>query len=248
MKYYDTADIHGFFTPMMKALTDAGYFTDQEPHKLIILGDVLDRGREALKVQQFILDEMDKDRVILIRGNHEDLFEELVTEDNGKPYSHHVSNGTYDSALQLTGYDPVMASIRSYDFADAAKQTVFFQKIMPSMKDYYETEHYIFVHGWIPCLRDRASYSYIGDWRTADNLWPEARWLNGMEVSRHVTEDGKTIVCGHWHASYGHSVMEGKGSESGPDANFSPFYGQGVIALDACTAVSGFVNCIVIED
>ena len=69
-----------------------------------------------------------------------------------------------------------------------------------------------------------------------------------MEVSRHVTEDGKTIVCGHWHASYGHSVMEGKGSEFGPDADFSPFYGQGVIALDACTAVSGFVNCIVIED
>ena len=34
----------------------------------------------------------------------------------------------------------------------------------------------------------------------------------------------------------------------GPDADFSPFYGQGVIALDACTAVSGFVNCIVIED
>ena len=171
-----------------------------------------------------------------------------ATEDDGKPYSHHVSNGTYDSALQLTGYDPVMASIRSYDFADAAKQTVFFQKIMPSMKDYYETEHYIFVHGWIPCLRDRGSYSYTGDWRTAENLWPEARWLNGMEVSRHVAEDGKTIVCGHWHASYGHSVMEGKGSEFGPDANFSPFYGQGVIALDACTAVSGFVNCIVIED
>ena len=139
MKYYVTADIHGFFTPMMKALTDAGYFTDREPHKLIILGDVLDRGREALKVQQFILDEMDKDRVILIRGNHEDLFEELVTEDNGKPYSHHVSNGTYDSALQLTGYDPVMASIRSYDFADAAKETAFFRKIMPSMKNYYET-------------------------------------------------------------------------------------------------------------
>ena len=248
MKYYVTADIHGFFTPMMKALTDAGYFSDPQPHNLIILGDVLDRGREAQKVQQFILDEMDKDRVILIRGNHEDLFEEMVNEDKGKPYSHHVSNGTYDSALQLTGYDPVMASIRSYDFADAAKETAFFLKIMPSMKDYYETEHYIFVHGWIPCLRDRGSYSYIGDWRTAENLWPEARWLNGMEVSRHVTENGKTIVCGHWHASYGHSALEGKGSEFGPDADFTPYYGQGVIALDACTAVSGFVNCIVIED
>ena len=43
MKYYVTSDIHGFYTPLIKALTDAEYFEDQKPHKLVILGDLFDR-------------------------------------------------------------------------------------------------------------------------------------------------------------------------------------------------------------
>ena len=30
--------------------------------------------------------------------------------------------------------------------------------------------------------------------------------------------------------------------------DFSPYYGPGIIAIDACTAFSGKVNCLVIED
>ena len=41
MKYYITADIHGFYTELHKALDEAGYFTDPEPHKLISPGDTL---------------------------------------------------------------------------------------------------------------------------------------------------------------------------------------------------------------
>ena len=77
-----------------------------------MLGDLFDRGHEAKQLQQFILEQMEQDKIILIRGNHEDLFVELVTTDAGMPYSYHKSNGTYDTALQLTGFDPVMASIR----------------------------------------------------------------------------------------------------------------------------------------
>jgi hypothetical protein len=58
----------------------------------------------------------------------------------------------------------------------------------------------------------------------------------------------KTIVCGHWHASYGHVKFEHKGSEFGPDADFSPYYGDRIIAMDACTAESGKVNVLVLED
>jgi len=32
------------------------------------------------------------------------------------------------------------------------------------------------------------------------------------------------------------------------DADFSPYSAPGIIALDACTARSGIVNCIVVED
>ena len=87
------------------ALAKAGYFVDTEPHKLILLGELFDRGREAKKMETFVMDLLDKDEIILIRGNHEDLFEELVIDDHGMPYKHHMSNGTFDIAMQLTGFD-----------------------------------------------------------------------------------------------------------------------------------------------
>ena len=108
----------------------------------------------------------------------------------------------------------------------------------------------MFVHGWIP-VRGNANFSYDPKWRNANwQKWNGARWLNGMDMSEKykVVEPGKTIVCGHWHCSYGHCEYNRAGSEFGPTANFEPYYGNGVIAIDACTALSGKVNCIVIED
>ena len=249
MRYYITADIHGFYTEFHKALDEAGYFNDPDPHKLIILGDIFDRGQEAVKMQDFILRLMDQEAVILIRGNHEDLFEEMVTVDEGLPVRHHVSNGTYGTALQLTGFDPTMALIRHWDFAEAARETPYYRQIIPATVDYYETAHYVFVHGWIPSIRERdGGYSYYSDWReTGPEGWRHARWYNGMDAAQSCMEE-KTILCGHWHCSYGHSKYEGRGSEFGPDADFSPYYGPNVIALDACTAHSGKVNVIVIEE
>ena len=62
------------------------------------------------------------------------------------------------------------------------------------------------------------------------------------------TEKGKTIVCGHWHCSFGHSHYENDGGEFDNNPNFTPYYGDGIIALDACTVISKKVNCIIIED
>ncbi len=118
-------------------------------------------------------------------------------------------------------------------------------KVIP----YFETEHYVFTHGWIPSIPNRdKSYSYISSWREADReQWNRARWFNGMDAAQ-TADENKTIVCGHWHTSYGHSKYEHKGTEFGEDADFSPYYGPGIIAIDACTAFSGKVNCLVIED
>lgn len=129
MRYYVVSDIHGYYTQMKSALEKAGFFSDTTPHKLIMLGDLFDRGHEAKQLQQFILEQMEQDKIILIRGNHEDLFVELVTTDAGMPYSYHKSNGTYDTALQLTGFDPVMASIRHYDLPMQRKTHRFTKRL-----------------------------------------------------------------------------------------------------------------------
>ena len=47
MRYYVASDIHGFFGCFTKALEEKGYFSDRDEHKLIILGDLFDRGMEA---------------------------------------------------------------------------------------------------------------------------------------------------------------------------------------------------------
>jgi serine/threonine protein phosphatase 1 len=257
MKYYVTADVHGYFTELKTALAEQGFFEDTEPHKLVICGDLYDRGTEALQLQEFILDLLSKDQAILIRGNHEDLALDLLHNWSRKSYlqRHHNLNGTVDTVCQLTGFSERDVYTKTDEVGKAFLQNSLVQTIIPAMVDYFETEHYIFVHGWIPCTPISLSstekeYVPIPDWRNADKeQWDQARWINGMEAAHaSIIEPGKTVVCGHWHCSFGHAHYERDGSEFGSDANFTPYRADGIIALDACTARSGKVNCIVIED
>ncbi len=50
VKYYVMSDTHGFYYETVKALKENGFFNDSEPHKLILCGDMMDRGREAVKL------------------------------------------------------------------------------------------------------------------------------------------------------------------------------------------------------
>ena len=120
--------------------------------------------------------------------------------------------------------------------------------------DYFETEHYIFVHGWIPNYSKRdlnagkweTRYKYMDDWRNAGPLeWDNARWSSGIQCTvQEIFEPNKTIVCGHWHAAAWHTVYE----DAEPYADHSPYVSKNVIALDTCTALSKKVNVFVIED
>lgn len=265
MKYYVLSDVHGYFSLMKQVLEEKGFFDDKEPHKLILCGDMLDRGAEALEMQDFMVDLLHKDELIFVRGNHEDLMIEML--DKFVDYrwgitlgsSHHNSNGTWDSALQLSHMSESNALRNPQELIHKVLDSPFCKELIPSSLDYFETDNYIFVHGWIPCFSDdmpawyrkNRHYIYNPEWRTArKEEWDAARWLNGMELAElhSITEREKKIVCGHWHTSYGHCWLENKCSEFGEDADFSPYYGENIIAIDACTAHSGRVNCLVIED
>ena len=259
MKYYVVADVHGFYDFMVRALTEQGYYTDEEPHKLIICGDLFDRGKQSRQIEQFVLDLLEKDEVILIRGNHEDLLvdfiEKLPTYAPMLEYTHHYSNGAVHTVRDLTGTTLTKMKMNPEEVAARMRQTDFYKTILPAMRNYYETEHHIFVHGWIPSVANgfggnASDYKYDPDWRNSDGAgWYFSRWYNGMLAARQgVLEPNKTIVCGHWHTSYGHANFEGKGEEFGKDEDFSPYRGEGIIALDACTVHSKKVNCIVIID
>lgn len=265
MKYYVVSDVHGFYSYMRAALKSAGFFEDTVPHKLIVCGDMFDRGWQARMMQKFMLELLHKDELIFVRGNHEDLLLELINcfddyfDDIRGGYSHHIHNGTWSTALQLAGLSEEMALCDPEKFIQRVKASATFTELIPASRNYFETENHIFVHGWIPCITENLpahyrrgrTYQFNPDWRNGtDKDWSLARWFNGMELAhfQKIIEPGKKIVCGHWHASYGHSVIEDSCVEFGIGANFDPFYGEGIIAIDACTAHTDRVNCIVIEE
>ena len=92
------------------------------------------------------------------------------------------------------------------------------------------------------------SFGVVNDWRNAGHdMWRSARWINGMDMAFMNIVPDKTVVCGHWHASYGHARTKGS-PEWGNGADFSPYINKGIIAIDACTAYTGVVNVVVLED
>lgn len=257
MKYYVVSDVHGFYTPLVEALTEAGFFKEAEPHKLIVCGDMMDRGREAVKMQEFMLKLLEEDKLIFVKGNHEELLETMLRDLKESRwefewgYSYHISNGTWGTALQLTGFTDGDATRRYQDFIEKVKNTDFYTKLIPASVDWYETPNYIFVHGWIPCTKVGKKYIFNPDWRNSNSVQRHtARWENGMQLAEefNIVEPNKKIVCGHWHASFGHCAYEKKGSEFGKTADFTPYYGNGVIAIDRCTAHTGKVNVLIVED
>ena len=66
-----------------------------------------------------------------------------------------------------------------------------------------------------------------------------------MDAAQTASVDGKTVICGHCYAAYGHSKY---GSKAAKQADSSPYFGDGVVAIDACTAISGKINVLVVED
>ena len=263
MKYYVVSDVHGYYTQLIKSLTDAGYFEEQQPHRLIVCGDLLDRGREANRVIEFMLQQKEEGKLIYLLGNHEELMIRCMHEIlQGEAYtiasgaSVHYRNGTWDSLLQISEMSAREVCACPNELIRRVRQSRFYRELLPVCKDYFETEHYIFTHGWIPCHVEGVAYAkkyaYDPNWRDADEeAWYRARWCNGMELAckHHVKEPGKTVVCGHYTASYGHSAIEQDGRGIWyADSDFSPFRAEGIWAIDGSVAASGILNCIVIED
>lgn len=249
-KYFISSDIHSFFDVWMAALQQAGFSKYNTEHKIIVCGDLFDRGNQSRECFEFVSDMIQQDRLIYIRGNHEDLLFDACRQ-CGRTHigSHHVSNGTIKTIGNLmnkTEYDILCSVYTSEEWNDFVEPVLRF--IDNNAKDYYEVDDFIFVHGWVPTTADEEGHECVHEnWREGD--WKEARWSNGMEQAHFkLTVPDKTVVCGHWHTSWGHSRYHKDGSEWDlKDANFYPYIDKGIIALDACTAYTSMINVAVLN-
>lgn len=245
MKLFVISDVHSYFDEMIQALNKAGFDKNNDEHYLISLGDEFDRGTQSNEVFKYLIS---LPRAIFVKGNHLDLLVKCC--ERGYPLPHDKHNGT-----TMTIWDMGCGK----DFEDRCIST--FEKIRPFLNktvNYFETANYIFVHSFIPVInkdglpghytRSRR-FEFNPDWRNADQEdWDAATWGNPFDMAeKGLNQTGKVIVFGHWHCSTGWAKAEGR-EEFGDDAKFDPYYGDGFIAVDACTAYSGKVNVLVLED
>jgi hypothetical protein len=92
-------------------------------------------------------------------------------------------------------------------------------------------------------------HSYDPDWRNAaDDRWEEAMWVNPFALAMSgLNQTGKTIIFGHWHCSTGHRIL-GHCDDEFKYTIWEPCFMSNVIGIDRCTAHTGEVNVLVLED
>ena len=263
-KYFIASDIHSYYTLWMKALEENGFDINNEDHIIVVLGDLLDRGEESLQCLHFV-NNLPKERKILIYGNHEDLMDEAICRRYFQ--QHDIHNCTHKTVEQVTGL-VIDKDVDENQALLAMKSNTDWNEYISSCVDYYELENNIFVHGWIPFYIDYSNgfdLKYREDWRKATILdWVDARWANGMKAWLYgIKEQCKTIWCGHYHASWGHCNIHNEGKEfldkvetfyidpetgkMEPHEDFTPFIDDGIVAMDSCAAYTGFINVKVLE-
>lgn len=231
-KLFVISDIHGHYTLLREALNRAGYDKENEDHWLIGCGDYFDRGTENAEVLRFL---ERTPRKILVRGNHEDQLLKLFR--TGKVLPHHYLNGTFRTLENFFGkycIDPLDDTI---DFSGKTRIVDRLCEFMEETVDYYETEHYLFVHGWFPETATSLQTASKEAWIEARR----AKWNQIYTGERPLAE--KTVVCGHVPTFNARAFDKNRDKD-----DFSIFYGNGLIVLDGGVADTKQVNVLVLED
>jgi len=234
-KLFVVSDVHGHCTLLKQALNKAGFDKDNEDHLLICCGDYFDRGDENMEVLKFF--ERMKHK-ILLRGNHEDMLLKLFR--TGKVLPHHYINGTMRTLEDFFGKYFINPADDTIDFSGKTRIVDRVCEFIEETVDYYETEHYVFVHGWLPENAENAEARK----KASPEAWEKARWVKWNEryVGLRPLAD-KALVCGHVPTWYANALDPNRDSTS-----YEIFYGNGIIAIDAGTADTQHINVLVMED
>lgn len=233
-KMFVVSDIHGHCSLLKNALQKAGFDKDNEEHLLVCCGDYFDRGNENVEVLKFF--ERLKHKVLL-RGNHEDLLLEIF--ETGKILPHNYINGTMQTLSNFFGKYFVNPADDTVDFSGQTRTVDRICEFIDETVNYFETDKYVFVHGWVPDntknAEDRMSAS--------DEAWKKARWTKWTDryVGAKPLSD-KILICGHVPTLYAYRFDYER-----PKNSSDIFYGNGIIALDAATYDTKRVNVLVLD-
>jgi serine/threonine protein phosphatase 1 len=177
-------DIHGTASKLERLMEKLSI---SEEDTLVFIGDYIDRGPDSKRVINTILEIRDViDHVICLRGNHEQMFLDYYYENKGKALF--IANGGL-STLMSYGFE-------SAGGKDAINIPGSHMNFLTTLKPYYETDGYIFVHAG---LRPGIS---LAEQDIKDLLLMRYEFINSEY------DFGKTVVFGHTPLSYDRPFMK----------------------------------------
>lgn len=179
--YYIMSDIHGCYDQMIKALEH----WDSDKEHLIIMGDMIDRGPDSLKVVHKAMELTDKhpEKVTVLKGNHEQMLLEWV-------YSpEELLSFYYTEQHEATLKSFLGDDYRKYTKAGRGLQLLkHFKKELQFLRRlelFEETENIVFVHAGLNLE--------AADWRDCHNdlIWIREKFIHSKKVPR------KRVFFGH---------------------------------------------------
>lgn len=248
MKYFVFADPHGDYEALLSVLNEKGYDKTNPQHQLIGLGDYFGRAAQSntdcVDIWKYLTNSDHINKPICLRGNHESILIDAIKR--AKLTITDIRNGEHNTfASFINKYPAEIAYDSIYQYEAAKKMSECnFLSWLESLPWYYETDHYIFTHGFVPL-------SYFSEDKPLDSFddydWDRMSWANTPEVLASLDniemEKIKNIIFGHWTSSDLVNKFIAPCDHYGDIFIYKKFIG-----IDYTTVLTHRVGCIVVED
>ena len=188
LTYYAIGDVHGELEKLDDLLRfiREDFQRRQTPHKIVFLGDMVDRGPNSYGVVARIMALTQSGEALALKGNHEELMLNAYHNRESVGIYWWAENGGDET---ITSY--MLANGVADDFRDAIDAAhIVWMKSLPTMiRD--EERGLVFVHGGI----DPKTFPFCSDeirmWTRSQKFFDPGRWPERAEL------DGVLVVHGH---------------------------------------------------
>lgn len=171
MAKYVMSDLHGEYDKFIKML-ELINFTEED--ELYIIGDIFDRGNKSIEIIDYIISHKN---IHLIKGNHENLFEEYFESGDASLWYYNGGQITHSQIIQ-----------RGYDY----EQLIYnYTRRLPIYK---VVDNFILVHAglYLPKNYNDLSLEELLELQEEDTcLWDRSNIHNSIKYKDF------TIICGH---------------------------------------------------
>lgn len=254
-KYYFISDIHSYYDEMIAALKDFEYDENDPNSKLIVLGDIFDRGTQAIQTYQYLKRLTDEGKAIVLYGNHHKFLIDFLegTDKSAFNYNYNGLNETladfWHRTMPFESYllfeyvdndiDDAYAKFAKVCSRDIKKEFPDLLPWLKSMPRYFETNETIATHGAL----DLECKDWHFPEKTRHNLrgWDALDFDDGNFILQKNTT-GKRVIVGHFgtgHLRQKHNL--------GDKEDYSILHTKdNKYFIDGCTAYTHKVNVLVV--